>query len=142
MTSKTEETWYVVPEVEIRIHSSWIELVKHCQDSLRHGSIKFKINNAIPGKIIKETPKIRFDVSNAAATKQPNYYIESIDIKVPVAWVNLVSWAQNYFVAGAIELKIVNACPTELISAEQDVRFDKPETIPPGLPLKFGCPVQ
>jgi len=133
-----EEIWYVVPEIEIRVHSSWIELVKYCQDKLPYGEMTIKINNALPGERLKETPNIRFDRVHKSRDNGVYYKISSLDVRVHESWINLISWCQNYFVAGTIIQEFVNACPTKLHSAKPIVRFDKPETIPPGLPLEFG----
>ena len=63
MTKKDEEKWYLVPDVEIRVHESWIRLIRFCQTSLPNGQICFKINNSQPGKLVWEYTKrdIRFD---------------------------------------------------------------------------------
>ena len=133
----TEELWYVVPELEVRVHQSWVALVKYCQDSLPHGTLRVKIANAQPAKRLKETPSIRFD-KQPQPIKGIQYVIPSLDIRIHEYWINLIQWCQNYFVSGEIEFKLVSGQPTELIGAHQNVRFDKPETIPTGIPLDFS----
>jgi len=131
------DNWYVVPELEVRIHSSWIELIRHCQIDMPYGDLKIKIANALPTKRVKETPKIRFDNPMVRKTVGNIYVIKSTGDRVQEYWVNMIQWCQNYFQLGDIEVRIVNACPTELLSAKQEARFDKPDTLPLGEPLKF-----
>jgi hypothetical protein len=137
MVKTREEVWYIVPEIEIRVHESWISLIRYCQESLPYGELKVQISNAQPTKRMKETPNIRFDKQMTAKQNGITYMIESLDFRVHEYWVNLIQWCQNYFVKGEIEFKLVNALPTELVYAKQDVRFDKRDTIPDGVPLVF-----
>lgn len=134
-----EEQWYIVPELEVRVHQSWVELIKYCKDTLPYGDIRLQISNALPTKRLKETPSIRFD--KPVVSKNHNgkiYVIPSTGDRIHEYWINLIQWCQNYFNKGIIELRIVSSMPTDLISAKQDVRFDKPETIPVGEPMNFG----
>ena len=133
-----EEIWYIVPEIEVRVHESWIKLMQYCQENLPYGEIKIQVSNAQPTRKLKETPNIRFDKQVVPRVDGTWYLIPSLDCKVHEYWVNLIQWCQNYFVKGEIEFKLVNAQPTELINAKQDVRFDRPDTIPTGTPLSFA----
>ena len=135
--AKKEDIWYVVPEIEVRVHESWVRLIQYCQENLPYGELKIQLSNAMPTKRVKETPSIRFD-KQKSKTKGKSYVISSIDVHIHEYWINLIQWCQNYLQKGEIEFKIVNACPTDLISAKQEVRFDKQETIPSGLPLEFS----
>ena len=134
---KTEEKWYVVPEIEVRVHESWVTLITYCQDNFPYGELKVKINNAQPGKRIKETPVIRFDKKTSKISDGRSYIIPSLDVRVHEYWINLIQWCQNCFVAGDLEFTLVGGQPIELMGAHQSVRFDKPETIPNGVPLNF-----
>jgi len=132
-----EEIWYVVPEIEIRVHESWIELIRYCQNNLPYGDLKVNISNARPGKRLKEIPSIRFDKPMASRTDGIYYLIASLDFRVHEYWINLIKWCQDYFMKGELELRLINSCPTDLLSVKQEVRFDKPDTIPKGIPLNF-----
>jgi len=135
--SKAEDKWYIVPELEVRVHESWVTLIQYCQQSLPFGDIKIEISNAQPGKRLKETPNIRFDKQPSAMKDGVWYTISSLDVRVHEYWINLIQWCQNYFAAGTLEFRLVNAQPTELLGVHQRVYFSKPETIPTGTPLDF-----
>lgn len=134
--AKKEEIWYVVPEIEVRVHESWIKLIQYCQENLPYGTIRIQISNAMPTKRIKETPNIRFD-KQKSRSEGKSYLISSIDVHVHEYWINLIQWCQNYFAKGEIEFKLISACPADLISVKQEIRFDKSDTIPDGIPLEF-----
>ena len=134
---KTEEQWYVVPEIEVKVHESWTTLIQYCQTHIPFGTIKVEIKNAQPVKRLKEIPDIRFD--KPKPPKVNNYYlIQSLDLRISENWINLIQWCQNYFQSGDIEFRLVDSHPIDLVGARQKVRFDKPETIPAGTPLDFG----
>ncbi len=135
--AKKEELWYVVPEIEVRVHESWTNLIEYCKENLPYGDIKIQISNAQPTKRIKETPKIRFDKITPGKVEGNWYLIPSLGLHVHECWVNLVQWCQNYFCKGELELRIVNGQPVELLSSSQDIRFNKKDTIPAGTPLNF-----
>jgi hypothetical protein len=135
--AKKEEVWYVVPEIEVRVHESWIRLIQYCQANLPYGELKIQLSNAIPTKRVKEIPNIRFD-KQTSKQEGTSYIIPSLDVHVHEYWVNLIQWCQSYFTKGEIEFKLVNSCPADLISAKQDMRFDKLDTIPAGIPLNFS----
>ena len=138
MTKTKEEIWYVVPEIEVRIHESWVHLIQYCQDSLPYGELRIELSNAQPTKKIKETPSIRFDKQfSGRGDNGTVYVIASLNVRVHENWINLIQWCQNYFTKGKLTFKLHNSTPTDLLSAEQEVRFDKPDTIPPGMPLNF-----
>ena len=59
--SKSEEKWYLVPEIEVRVHESWINLVQYCRDQLPYGDIKLRIVNGQPTELLEQKAKIRFD---------------------------------------------------------------------------------
>lgn len=137
-SSKREEIWYVVPEIEVRVHESWVNLIQYCQESLPYGDLRIEIANAQPTRKLKETPSIRFDKQlSGRGDNGKNYLIASLNVYVNENWINLIQWCQNYFTKGKLSFKLHNATPTDLLSAEQEVRFDKPETIPSGMPLQF-----
>ena len=133
-----EEQWYVVPELEVRVHQSWVTLIKYCQEFFPYGDIKIQIANALPTKRVKETPNIRFDKPAIPKLTGNWYVIPSTNDRIHEYWVNLIQWCQNYFVKGEIEIKIVAGQPADLITAKQDMRFDRPDTIPPNAPLLVG----
>ncbi len=135
---KKDEIWYVVPEVEVRIHSSWINLIQYCKDNIPYGSIRIQVSNSQPTKRSNETPSIRFDKITPGKVEGNWYLIPSIGVYVHECWVNLVQWCQNYFPKGELEIKLVNGQPIDLLSAKQEIRFDKKETIPEGTPLNFS----
>ena len=60
-SSKPEEKWYLVPEVEVRVHESWINLVVYCRDQMPFGDIKIKIVDGRPTTLLEQRPSIRFD---------------------------------------------------------------------------------
>ena len=134
---KTEDLWYVVPEIEVKVHQSWVNLIIYCQHSISYGTIRIRIRDAQPIARLKEIPDIRFD--KPEYKEQGKYYlIQSLDLRVSEYWINLIQWCQDYFQSGDIEFKLIGSQPTELLGASQKVRFDKPETIPTGIPLDFG----
>lgn len=59
-----EEKVYIVPELEIRISESWVNLIHWCQTSFPHGDIKIKIVNGLPTELLEQHAKIRFDKQN------------------------------------------------------------------------------
>ncbi len=134
---KTEEITYLVPEVDITVSQAWVNLIQYSQENLPYGDLYIEINNGQPGKRIKEIPSIRFD-------KQPvikegvNYIIQSLDIRIPKSWIDMIQWVQNYFISGRLGFRLVSAQPTELLSAKSNMNFSKPETIPSGMPLDFN----
>ena len=58
---KTEEKCYLIPDIEIRIHESWINLVRYCQDKFPYGDITIRIVDAQPTDLLDQKPKMRFD---------------------------------------------------------------------------------
>ena len=58
---KTEEKWYVVPELEVRVHESWINLVNWCQTQAPYADIELRIVNGQPTELLSCKPKVRFD---------------------------------------------------------------------------------
>ena len=58
---KIEEKWYLVPDIEIRIPESWINVVRYCQEELPFGDIKIRIVNGAPTELVESRPRIRFD---------------------------------------------------------------------------------
>ena len=135
---KTEERWYIVPEIEVRVHESWINLIKYCQENIPYGDLKIEVNNGQPSRRLKETPSIRFDKQPSTPVKNGVYYlIQSLDMRIHEHWINLINWVQRYFQSGMLEFRLVGGQPTELLSGKQRVDFSKPETIPSGMPLEF-----
>ena len=134
--SKTEEITYLVPEIDVTVSQAWVNLIQHSQENLPYGDLYIEINNGQPGRKLKEIPSIRFD-------KQPiikngvNYVIQSLDMRIPKSWVDMIQWVQSYFISGRMGFRLVSAQPTELLSVKQSVNFSKPETIPAGIPLDF-----
>ena len=135
--AKPEEKWYLVPEIEVRVHESWINLVKYCQGNLWHGDLKIEIDNGQPGKRLEEIPSIRFDKQLSFIKEGKWYVIPSLDVRVHEYWINLVQWCQTYFISGVIKFRLTCGQPAELLSAKQRVSFSKLETIPSGMPLDF-----
>jgi hypothetical protein len=133
-----EDKWYVVPELEVRIHETWITLIDYCNNELPYGDLKIQLANALPTKRLKATPKIRFDKPVLKSQKGTWYIIPSTGERVHEYWINFIQWCQNYFTKGTVTIRLVAAQPTELLSAEQDIRFDKPDTIPNGPPITFN----
>ena len=62
MPKKTEEKFYIVPELEVRISESWVRLVRWCQTSFRDGELRIKVINAQPTDLLDMKRKIRFDI--------------------------------------------------------------------------------
>ena len=60
---KTEEKWYLVPEIEVRIPESWINVVRYCQEQLPFGDIKIRIVNGAPTELLESRARVRFDRS-------------------------------------------------------------------------------
>lgn len=136
--TKRDEIWYVVPEIEVRVHESWVRLIQRCQETIPYGEMQVGIANALPTKVLKETPNIRFDKPPSSRGDNGKVYlISSLNIYITEGWINIIQWCQNYFMMGKMTFNLHGASPTDLISAVQEVRFDKPETIPPGMPLNF-----
>lgn len=134
---KTEEKWYLVPEIEVRVHESWINLVQYCQENIPFGDLTIKVANGQPTKRLKEVPSIRFDKQAALMKDGKWYVIPSIDVRVHEYWINMVQWCQNYFISGTLSFRLVGGQPTDLLKAEQEVNFSRPKTIPNGIPLNF-----
>ena len=131
-----EEISYLVPEVELTVSQAWITLIAHCQENIPYGDIYIEINNCQPSKRLKEIPSIRFDVQ--PRTKEGlTYVIESLDMRIPRAWVDLIQWCQGYFNSGRLGFRLAAAQPTELLQAKHNVNFSKPETVPAGSVLDF-----
>lgn len=61
MAKEKEEKWYVVPELEVRVHESWINLVNWCQTQMPYGDIEIRIVNGQPTERLSYHPKVRFD---------------------------------------------------------------------------------
>lgn len=136
--SEPKENWYVVPDIELRVHESWVNLIVYTAMNLPFGDLEIEINNGQPTKRLKEKPNIRFDKQVSRSAKNGTwYYIESLDVHIHEYWINLIRWCQDYFTSGKLEIRLVVGCPTELISASQKVYFNRPETIPLGVPLEF-----
>ena len=134
-----EDIWYIVPELEIRVHEAWVNLSEYCRKSFPYGSLSIRIANGLPTKRLKEVPSIRVDRQDPASVKNGTWYlIPSIEVRVHEYWINLVFWCQNYFTSGDLGLKVIAGQPTELVSCNQKVDFSKKETIPPGIPLTFN----
>lgn len=137
MVTKTEEQTYLVPEIELTITQAWITLIAYCQECLPYGDLFIEVNNAQPGKKIKEVPSVRFDKPSTSVREGPTYLIKSLNMQIPKPWIDLIQWCQEYFSFGKLGFRIVKAYPTELLQAKQKVDFSKPETIPSGIPLEF-----
>ena len=60
-TPKNEDKWYLVPEIEVRVHESWINLVQYCRDQIPFGDIKIRIVNGQPTDLLESKPRVRFD---------------------------------------------------------------------------------
>ena len=58
------------------------------------------------------------------------YLVPELNIKISLAWVNLVHYCQTRIPFGDIRVRIVNANPTELLEEKPKIRFDKEPTIP------------
>ena len=138
ISKQVEETWYIVPELEIRVHMSWINLSQYCQVNFPFGDLWVRISNGLPTKRLKEIPNIRVDKQSSTVRNGSWYYIQSLEVRVHEYWINLIHWSQTYFMSGDLGFKIVMGQPTELLSCNQKVDFSKPETIPPGIPLNFN----
>jgi len=134
---KIEETTYLVPEINVTITQSWVALITYCQDNLPFGDLCVEISNGQPGKRVKETPSIRFDKSPRQPKNGTTYIIQSLDIRIPKPWIDMVQWCQQYLISGRMTFRLVDSQPTELLSVKQTVNFSRPETIPAGIPLDF-----
>lgn len=136
--AKIEEKLYLVPEIDVKISRSWINLVQYCQGSFPYGDLYVEIDNGQPGKRLKEVPSIRFDIQ-PKVKEGLCYIIQSLDVRIQQSWINMIQWCQITFVSGKIGIRIISAQPTELLSAKQNpVNFSKLETIPTGgMPLNF-----
>ena len=135
---KVEEITYLVPEVNVTVTQAWINHIRYCQDNLPYGDIYLEINNGQPGKKIKEIPSIRFDKQHSVIKGEMGYIIQSLDMRIPKSWIDMILWVQEHFASGKIGYRLVSAQPTELLMAKQNVNFSRPETIPCGLPLNFS----
>jgi len=61
MPKTNDDRWYLVPELEVRVHESWINLVQYCRDQMPFGDIKIRIVNGQPTQLLEQKPSIRFD---------------------------------------------------------------------------------
>ena len=66
--SKKDENWYLIPELEVRVHESWINLVQYCRDQIPFGDIKIRIVNGQPTELLEQKAKIRFDKQSSIPT--------------------------------------------------------------------------
>ena len=132
-----EEISYLVPEVELTVSQAWITLIAHCQENIPYGDMYIEINNYQPSKRIKEVPSIRFDVQPRSKDGL-TYVIESLDMRIPRAWIDLIQWCSSYFNSGRLGFRLAAAQPTELLQAKHNVNFSKPETVPVGSVLDFS----
>ena len=71
---KTEEKWYLVPDIEIRIHESWINLVRYCQEQIPFGDIKIRIVNGQPTQLLEQKPTVRFDKRPTIPSEMSNSF--------------------------------------------------------------------
>lgn len=62
--------------------------------------------------------------------KEEIYLIPELNIRVSMAWLNLITYCQNSFPHGDITITIVNSQPMRLVSQKPVIRFDKHSTIP------------
>lgn len=134
---KTEEITYLVPEVDATVSQAWVNLIQYCQENLPYGDLYIEINNGQPGKKVKEIPSIRFD-HQPVVKEGITYIIQSLDMRVPKSWIDMILWVQVFFISGRLGFRIISAQPTELLLAKSNVNFSKPETIPSGMPLNFN----
>ena len=58
---KAKEQWYLVPEIEVRIPESWINVIRYCQEQLPFGDIRIRIVNGAPTELLESCPRVRFD---------------------------------------------------------------------------------
>jgi len=65
---KSEEKWYLVPDLEIRISESWINFIAYCQEKFPHGDITIRIVNAQPTDLLDQKPRVRFDKPSTIPT--------------------------------------------------------------------------
>lgn len=139
MVTKTEEETYLVPEINLTITQAWVALIAYCQDIMPYGDLFIEVNNAQPGKKVKEVPSVRFDKPTPSLSKRERtYLIQSLSMRIPEPWIDLIRWCQEYFVSGKLGFRLINAIPTDLLQAKQNMNFSKPETIPSGIPLDFA----
>jgi hypothetical protein len=71
MVKAAEEKVYIVPEINIRVSESWINLIYWCQTQCPHGDIEIKIVNGLPTDLVSWKPRIRFDKSNSIPSDSP-----------------------------------------------------------------------
>lgn len=57
----TERTEYLIPELEIRISESWINLINWCQMQAPFSDVEVRIVNGQPTDLLACKPKVRFD---------------------------------------------------------------------------------
>lgn len=62
--------------------------------------------------------------------KEEIYLIPELNIRVSMAWLNLITYCQGSFPYGDITVRIVNCQPSHLVSQKPVIRFDKQNTIP------------
>ena len=137
MTVKPEDETFLVPDLEVKISKAWVNLVTYCQGRLPYGELHVEIANSQPGKIVKEVPSVRFDSATVPREGQV-YLLESLGVRIPKPWIDMIQWIQEYFTCGTLGFKLISASPTELIQAKQKVNFSKPDTIPAGMPLEIS----
>jgi hypothetical protein len=63
-----EEKFYIVPELNIRVSESWVNLVFWCQNEMPNGEIKVKIVNGQPTELLEKKERVRFDKQGGTAT--------------------------------------------------------------------------
>ena len=63
----------LVPEIEVRVSSSWINFINWCKVNVPNGQVCVKVNNGEPGELVSEYTKIRvrFDKKDMQSPFQP-----------------------------------------------------------------------
>jgi len=58
---KEEGKVYLIAELDIRVHESWINLINWCQQNAPYADIELRIVNGQPTDLLSCKPKVRFD---------------------------------------------------------------------------------
>lgn len=63
--------FYEIPELEIRVSSSWIRFIRFCQVNIPHGQVCIKTANGNPTDLVPEYTKrrVRFDKEESIPTE-------------------------------------------------------------------------
>lgn len=78
MTTKIlEDKDFLVPEIEVRISESWINLIQWCKLNIPHGQVCVELNNGEPGNLIHDHTKVKINFGRKSTISSYQPFIKS-----------------------------------------------------------------